>query len=348
MLRARRMRPMGLRVFLLFALGLAPLGWRTAIADEPTKAELPAVFSKAVPENAGDLLAIQIHVQALVKKLQPATVGVRIGAAQGSGIIVSKDGYVLTAGHVSGRPGQNAELVLADGRKVKAKSLGRNVGSLKEPIDSGMMKITDEGEYPFIEMGASSELVKGDWCLAIGHPGGVKPGRTPVVRLGRVLDRTKSFIRTDCTLVGGDSGGPLFDMHGKVIGIHSRIGPFITANIHVPVDTYRETWEKLAKGEEWGEALGPKIANVYMGVVLEWEKKNGKVKTVAPNSPADKAGLRVDDVITQLDGKKVGSQQEVNNLLLRHKADDEIMLDVLRGEQALTIKLKLEKRPTGS
>src|SRR5262249_23123356 len=112
MLRARRMRPMGLRVFLLFALGLAPLGWRTAIADEPTKAELPAVFSKAVPENAGDLLAIQKHVQALVKKLQPATVGVRIGAAQGSGIIVSKDGYVLTAGHVSGRPGQNAELVL--------------------------------------------------------------------------------------------------------------------------------------------------------------------------------------------------------------------------------------------
>src|SRR5262249_28674071 len=134
----------------------------------------------------------------------------------------------------------------------------------------------------------------------------------------------------------------------KIIGIHSRIGPFITANIHVPVDTYRETWDRLAKGEEWGGGIfGPKVADVYMGVVLDFENKNAKIKTVSPNSPADKAGLKVDDVITQVDGKKITSQLEVTNLLMRHKANDEITLDVLRGEQSLSIKLKLEKRPTG-
>src|SRR5262245_14180876 len=101
MLVSRHVSPVGSRVLFVLALGLVPLGWRAAVADEPAKGQLPAAFTKTVPENAEDLLAIQKHVQALVKKLQPATVGVRIGAAQGSGVIVTKDGYVLTAGHVS-------------------------------------------------------------------------------------------------------------------------------------------------------------------------------------------------------------------------------------------------------
>ena len=103
-----------------------PVAGPAMAADEPAKGSLPGAFSKTVPEDAADLLAIQKHVQVLVKQLRPATVGVRIGAAQGSGVIVTKDGYVLTAGHVSGRPGQNAEIILADGKKLKAKSLGRN------------------------------------------------------------------------------------------------------------------------------------------------------------------------------------------------------------------------------
>jgi serine protease Do len=313
------------------------------LADEPANGELPAAFAKTVPETPQDLLAIQKHVQALVKKLQPATVGVRVGGASGSGVIVSKDGYVLTAGHVSGTPNRDAQIILSDGRTLKGKSLGRNQG-----IDSGMIKITAEGEYPFIEMGNSGELKKGDWCMAIGHPGGVKPGRTAVVRLGRVLDTTKSLVRTDCTLVGGDSGGPLFDMHGKIIGIHSRIGPFITSNIHVPVDTYRETWDRLAKAEEWGTSpFGGKPADVYMGVVLEYVEKGGKIRKVEPESPADKAGLMVDDIITKLDGKQINNQEEVNRILRKRKANDEITLDVLRGEANIAIRVKLEKRPTG-
>src|SRR5262245_34581381 len=111
-------------------------GGLTVLADDPANGELPAAFSKTVPETPQDLLAIQKHVQALVKKLHPATVGVRVGGASGSGVIVSKDGYVLTAGHVSGTPNRDAEIILSDGRKLKGKSLGRN-----QCIDSGMIKI---------------------------------------------------------------------------------------------------------------------------------------------------------------------------------------------------------------
>src|SRR5262249_42222176 len=154
---------------------------------------------------------------------------------------------VLTAGHVSGTPNREAMLVLADGRRVKAKTLGNNRG-----IDSGMMKITTEGKYPFVPLGNSTDLKKGQWVITVGHPGGYNPNRSPVVRVGRVLNRTNGYIESDCTLVGGDSGGPLFDMQGNLVGIHSRIGWNITDNVHVPVDTYRDTWDRLAKAESWG------------------------------------------------------------------------------------------------
>ena len=205
--------------------------------------KLPPALDKVMPESLEDLKAIEAHVETLVKKVMAAVVNVRIGA-QGSGVVISEDGLVLTAGHVSGQPGRDCTLTFADGKQVKGKSLGQN-----KSADSGLIKIVDAGKYPFCEMGKSSELKKNQWCMAIGHPGGLKPGRLPPVRLGHISSPGGNFITTDCTLVGGDSGGPLFDMYGKVIGIHSRIGNQITANMHVPVDIYRQEWERLVKGE---------------------------------------------------------------------------------------------------
>src|SRR5205085_588832 len=120
-------------------------------------------------------------------------------------------------------------------------------------IDSGMIKITESGTYPHVEMGDSKTLQKGQWVVSLGHPGGFVPGRTPVLRLGRIIMNNDSLIQTDCTLVGGDSGGPLFDLDGKVVGIHSRIGPGISFNIHVPVATYRDKWDDLVAGKSMGD-----------------------------------------------------------------------------------------------
>jgi S1-C subfamily serine protease len=271
-----------LMVGAFFSLGLAGLLW---VGQHPAAGQaqggkakegdvLPPVFNRPQPESIEDLKAIEKQVQAVLPKIMPAVVGVRIGPAQGSGVIIDNDGHVLTAGHVSGTPGSKADIVLPSGRTLKAKSLGRNGG-----IDSGMIQILDKGEYHHVEMGKSSDLKKGDWVLAIGHPGGFRSNRSPVVRVGRVLEVNPKFIRTDCALVGGDSGGPLFDMHGRVIGIHSRIAPIMTANIHVPVDTYRQTWDRLAKGESFGGQLTETQALVRSPGGKVIFEKSGKITT---------------------------------------------------------------------
>ncbi|HWG41659.1 MAG TPA: trypsin-like peptidase domain-containing protein [Gemmataceae bacterium] len=319
--------PCGPRFVLALLLSLAFL--------TPARADSRALaLERAVPAGAKDLRAIQDQVKRVAAKALPCTVCVRIGNAFGSGVIVSKDGYVLTAGHISGEPNRDVRVILSDGRTVAGKTLGSDVG-----IDSGMVRITDEGVWPFVEMGNASKLKKGQWCVALGHPNGYKHGRPPVLRLGRVLENKSRIIRTGCALVGGDSGGPLFDLDGKVIGIHSRIGTSLTYNIHVPVDTYRTTWDRLVKSEVWGGPSGP-----YIGVVLNPGEKECKIAEVEKNSPAEKAGLRPDDVVIRFDKKKIAAFEDLITLIHKHKPGDTVPLEVRRGKEVLNLKVIVGKR----
>ena len=328
---------------LLVALALACLpGFGVRAEDKPDPSKKPAIsaLDKPAPENVADLRAIQQQVKEVLKKVVPCTVGIQAGGASGSGVIIDKEGHVLTAGHVSSEANRPVTIILPNGKRLKAKTLGANHG-----IDSGLIQITDKGPFPFAEMGKSSEVKKGQWCIAVGHPGGFHPGRTPVVRLGRVQDATKSLIRTDCTLVGGDSGGPLFDMQGRVIGIHSRIGGFISYNIHVPVDTYRDTWERLVKAEVWGRFGFPDLANMpYMGIEGENDAKEARITRIVPNSPAAKAGLQVDDVITMFDGKKIGVYDDLRPVIRAKKIGDKVAVVVRRGKETVKVELTLGKR----
>jgi serine protease Do len=188
-------------------------------------------------------------------------------------------------------------------------------------------------------MGKSTDLKPGQWCLATGHPGGYKPGRTPVVRLGRVLDVTDKFIQTDCTLVGGDSGGPLFDLHGRVIGIHSRIGMPLSANLHVPVDTYRNTWDRLVKAEVWGSRLSRGL-----GMELDADSKECRIAKITAGAAADKAGFKVDDVIIRFDGQKIGNSEDLVIQAGRKRPGDEVAVEVLRGDQTVHLKLVIGRR----
>jgi serine protease Do len=302
----------------------------------PLRAEgpLPAL-EKPVPNGIEDLRVIQEQVKKVVAKALPCTVGIRIGSAAGSGVLVSKDGHVMTAGHISGEPDRTVTVILADGRRVKGKTLGSNQG-----IDSGLIQITEKGEWPFVEMGDSSKLKKGQWCVALGHPDGVKPGRPAVVRLGRVLFRSGRMIRTECALVGGDSGGPLFDLDGKVVGIHSRIGESLSFNIHVPSDTYRSTWDRLVKSEVWGG----RSSEPYIGVVLNPDAKECKIAEVEKDSPAEKAGLQANDVVLRCDKKKIADLEELITLIRKHKPGDEIPIEVRRGKDVLNLKVIVGKR----
>ena len=308
------------------------------VALTPLHAEsrLPAL-DKPLPENVQDLRAIQERVKKVAAKVAPCVVSIRIGNAAGSGVIVSKDGYVLTAGHISGEADRRADIILPDGRRVKGTTLGSN-----ERYDSGMIRITDEGEWPFIEMGDASKLKEGAWCLALGHPEGFRKGRTPVLRLGRYLGRPENnhnFLRTDCALVGGDSGGPLFDLDGKVIGIHSQIGEYMTWNLHVPVDTFRASWDHLVKGEV------RKRSRPYIGVQLNEDATDCRIAKVEKDSPADKAGLKAEDVVIRFGDEPVEDLEDLLSLIAKYKPGKEVPIRVRRGKQTLNLKVVIGQRP---
>jgi serine protease Do len=339
-----RLRLFGLAFTLTSMVLLVSLPVATSAATDDVK--VPVVFAKPMPESIEDLKAIETHVRIIVARVMPAVVNVK-SKAQGSGVVISKDGLVLTAAHVSGTPGTVFTITFPDGKVVKGKSLGQNTDR-----DSGLIKITDEGDYPICEMAKSGELKKDQWCIAIGHPGGLKQGRTPPVRLGRISEPDAKFVKTDCTLVGGDSGGPLFDMYGRVIGIHSRIGNPITANQHVPIDTFHEDWARLVKGDSWpvgkggqgGKGAGPKgVPGQANGLEFTADGKELTITAVKAETSAEKAGLKVNDVITAINGKTVGTAEQFQAEIARAKAGDEVTFDVRRGVVTLKLKLVLEK-----
>lgn len=297
---------------------------------------LSKILLGGAPNSVADLKAMQERVKKLSEKLMLATVGVQVGQAQGSGVIVSKDGYVLTAAHVSGNPGRDVTFIMHDGKMVKGKTLGLN-----RTIDAGLMKIGEGSDFPSVEMGLSDLLKDGQWCLATGHPGGYQSDRKPVLRLGRVLLSDSSTITTDCTLVGGDSGGPLFDFDGKVIGINSRIAGPINANMHVPVNTFKDTWDRMVKGDAWGHLPGN---DPSLGIKGDPAVKEAKIGQVFADSPAAKAGLMVGDLITTVNDVAIADFAALKGIINDHQPGDELKLKIKRGETEMEIKVKLAKR----
>jgi serine protease Do len=312
-----------------------------AVAPPAPGEKLPAYLERTTPVSGTELRLMQEHVKKVLKKVIPATVGISKGPSAGSGVIIDGEGHVLTAGHVSGEPNSSCKVILADGKVLKAKSLGRNPN-----IDSGLIQIIDKPEngkaWPHVEMGDSSKLKPGQWCVSVGQPGGYRPGRTPVVRLGRIQRSGRLLVQSDCTLVGGDSGGPLFDMEGRVIGIHSRIGPDIAANIHVPINTYRDTWIRLIKGKEFTSLHRPNAG--YIGIIFTYGRDDLVVSEVADDSPAAKAGVKAGDVVVAVDKKKLAKRDDLAAYMEPKNADDEITLEVLRDKEPMTFKIKLAKR----
>jgi len=207
------------------------------------------------PITVAALKRVEAKSQAVAARVMPATVGIinqslatnsRLG--EGSGVVVSEDGLIVTVGHVIAKPGNELTVIFPDGRRATAKALGVNFFR-----DAGLARL-EPGKWPHVEMGHSDDIKPGAWCVALGHPGGIQQGRTPPVRLGRVLNFGKGakFLVTDATVISGDSGGPLFDLDGRLIGVHSNIGIRVNQNQHVPIDAYREQWDALLKGEVFG------------------------------------------------------------------------------------------------
>ncbi len=331
--------PAAVTGLVLLVIGLA--GLPPVWADDsstPPSIDLKSIFAGGEPSSVADLMAMEKHQQAIADRLLACTVGIVVGPAHGSGVIISEDGFVLTAAHVAGAPNRDALFILPDGRRIRGKTLG-----VYRTMDAGLMKITDKGPWPCAELSQDAEVKSGQWVISTGHPGGYQPGRKPVFRVGRVLLHDRFAITTDCTLIGGDSGGPLFDMEGRVIGVNSRIGRFLTANLHVPVAAYHDTWDRLVRGDSWGhlpgQGLGP-----FIGVKGDQVSKDARVVEVYPGTPAEDAGLQRGDIILAYDGNPVTDFASLQSHVSDSDPGDQVRLRVKRGERVVQIDLKVGQR----
>jgi serine protease Do len=293
-----------------------------------------------------DLAQLEGKVEAVAAKAMPATVALlseKTGSS-GSGVITTADGLILTAAHVV----QGAEellVVFPDGEQVPGKVLGANYSK-----DIAMVQITRKGPWPFAAMGASKPLAAGDWLIALGHSAGFDAARTPPVRFGRVVSKGPgNFLTTDCTLIGGDSGGPLFDLDGKIVGINSSIGVSLTNNNHAGIDGFKEDWDRIRAGEAWGRLSMNPFANPEMpvlgiGMGMRRASKGVPVESVVPESPAAAAGVRPGDVIESLDGSSIGDANKLLQVLAKKQPGDTVKLGLLRDRKSLEVQVVLARR----
>jgi len=293
-----------------------------------------------------DLTALEAKVKAVSTKVMPATVALiadKTGSS-GSGVITTADGLILTAAHVI-QGLEEIMVVFPDGKQVPGKVLGANYSK-----DIAMVQILEKGRWPFVGVGTSKPLEAGDWVIALGHSAGFDAARTPPVRFGRVVSQGPgNFLTTDCTLIGGDSGGPLFDLDGKIVGINSSIGVSLSNNNHAGIDGIKEDWDRLLAGEAWGKLTLNPFANPEMpvlgiGMGMRRSVRGVPVESVVPRSPSAAAGVRVGDIIQSMDGSEIRDANKLLQVLAKRQPGDKVKLGVLRDRQSLEIDVVLERR----
>ncbi|MFM2220949.1 MAG: hypothetical protein RLZZ553_697 [Verrucomicrobiota bacterium] len=302
-----------------------------------------SINDKKAPTSTDDLKTIESSLKNALPRATKATVCLELGEGSGSGVIISPEGLILTAAHVTGGVGKEITAILADGRKVKCESLG-----LSSDTDCAMAKILEKGTYPFVEVDLNDSSKLGDWVFSLGHSGGYDKNRGAGVRLGRLIKVADSTVHSDCTLIGGDSGGPMFDLNGRLIGIHSRVGENLQQNMHVPIREFQRHWDEMLKSEFLGEgpfAKKAKKGSGFLGVGSE-DSDDGKLRVtkIGRESPAEIAGIKINDIIIKIDDKEIHNKESMQDYLKEKAADDKLVILLLRDGKEIEVTLRLAER----
>ena len=264
----------------------------------------------------------------------------------GSGFIVSPDGVILTNAHVV-RDAKEVTVKLQDRREYRARVLGSD-----PKTDVAVLKI-DAKNLPVVPIGNSKELKVGEWVLAIGSPFGLDSTVTAgvVSAKGRSLDGDSAvpFIQTDVAVNPGNSGGPLFNTRGEVVGINSQIysqtGGYQGLSFAIPIDVASRIKEQLvATGSVRHAKLGVTVQEVNQGFAdsFKLESPEGAlVSSVERGGPADKAGLKSGDVIRKLDGQPIVASGDLPAMLSLAKPGQQIAMDVWRDGKIVRIGARL-------
>jgi serine protease Do len=270
----------------------------------------------------------------------------------GSGFIISSDGYVLTNNHVIDDADQIV-VRLSDRRELDAKVIGTDVES-----DIALLKVDATG-LPTVAIGDSSKLKPGQWVVAIGSPFGFDHSVTHgiVSYVGRGFGGADQqyvpFIQTDVPINRGNSGGPLFNMDGQVVGINSQIisntGSSVGISLAIPIDVAMNTVDQLKQyGHVSRGMIGVQIQNLdrAMAKSLGLENAEGAiVAKVTPGSGADKAGVHVQDVILAFDGHPIVEYSDLPPLVGNTKPGSKATLKILRDGKTLTLPVVVGELP---
>ncbi|KQT33791.1 protease [Sphingomonas sp. Leaf412] len=281
----------------------------------------------------------------------------REGQSLGSGFLISADGYVVTNNHViapaaRGATVESITVTLQDRKEYKAKLIGRDPTS-----DLAVLKITSPTALPFVKLGDSTRARVGDWIVAIGQPFGL--GGTVTAGIVSAVHRSTgngpfdSFIQTDAAINQGNSGGPMFNLNGDVIGINSQIysqsGGNIGIGFAIPATEAKPIIDTLIKGQSVQRGyLGVGIQPVSddIAAALGLPKNQGEIiGRVEPAGPGAKAGLRAGDVVTAINGKKVSPDQTLSYLVANAAPGSAIKLDVIRDGRPQTLTATVATRP---
>ena len=260
----------------------------------------------------------------------------------GSGFFISEDGYLLTNHHVV-EDATDIFVTLTDAREFKAKVIGSD-----KRTDVALLKVEAKG-MPFLPIGSAKLLKKGQWVMAIGSPFGLESTVTSgiVSALGRETGDYLPFIQTDVAVNPGNSGGPLLNLKGEVVGINaqivSRSGGFMGISLAIPIEEAMSVVDQLrASGSVTRGRIGVQIGEVSKDVAqaIGLPKAEGAlVGGVEPDAPADKAGVLPGDVITKFGDKPIGRWSDLPRLVGETKPGTTSTLEVWRKGKPLTLKV---------
>ena len=292
--------------------------------------------------------------EGLVPNAGPQT---REAQAQGSGFIISADGYIVTNNHViainNAGVADSITVKLSDGNEYKARIVGRDQAS-----DLAVLKIDRAQPFPFVNFGQSKKARAGDWVIAIGNPFGLGGTVTSGI-ISSVYRNTGSgaydhYIQSDASINSGNSGGPMFDMTGKVIGINNWIiapsGGNIGIGFAIPSDIAKPIVEKLMSGKTIDRGyLGVTIAPVTDEVAdaLGLSRNQGElVQSVQPDGGAAKAGVAAGDIVVAVNNEKVTPDRTLSGIVGDTQPGARIPIEVLRNGKRMTLNATVGKRPT--
>ncbi len=357
---------------LLALVGTAIACSLVATDDDPTATPQPTPSSNPT-SNAGsspdlatpisrlpNLRDLEEQVAPAVVAIDTSTVGVDFflrrveQRGSGSGVIVRPDGYIVTNDHVIS-DASSLHVALSDGRVLDATTIGRYPES-----DIAVIKIEVDEELPTLEFADSDQVRVGDWLLAIGNALGLEGG--PTVTLGIVSARGRrlqteigatlsDLIQTDAAINEGNSGGPLVDLDGRVVGINTTvlasaqgIGFGVSSN-----SALRFSDDLIEFGEVRRPLIGLALETIResIALALDLPVSRGVLVTAVGDGPAREAGVEELDVITEIEGKPAGNQSEFLADLWSYRPGDKIALTILREDRQLEIVVSLDERPSG-